>query len=299
MYTLTANTFPMLQSSRKVACLLLLAGMLAACPVAAQEELLNILKQSEQKEGPTLTDATFKSTRLINGHTIETRRRGVLDVIISHRFGRLNSGPYELFGLDEANIRLGLDYGISDRFNLGIGRSSFEKVYDGFFKYKLMRQGTMPLSGVVFSSIALKSLRSPLDLNLTNRISYTWQLLFARKFSERLSLQLMPTLVHRNLSLTEADHNDIWAFGAGGRYKISKRLALNAEYYYLFQHPLPEPNHNSLSVGLDIETGGHVFQLHLTNSRAMQEKGFITQTSGDLFKGDIHLGFNISRVFQF
>lgn len=281
---------------------MLLLCLMAALPLQAQDDLLKELQQSEDSLQTSYTQATFKGTRLINGHTVETRSEGVLDVIISHRFGRLNSGAYELFGLDEANVRLGLDYGLNDRLTLGIGRSSFRKVYDGFAKYKLLQQGTgrgsSPLTAVAFSSLAVETLRSQNNLNLSNRLTYVWQLLLARKFSDHLSVQLMPSIVHRNLSLTEADDNDIYLLGAGGRYKLSKRLALNVEYYYQFNQPLAENNDNSLSVGLDIETGGHVFQLHLTNSRAMQEKGFLTQTTGDFFEGDIHFGFNISRVFQ-
>lgn len=292
----------MKNSNRKAGCIVLLLCLMAALPLQAQDDLLKELQQSEDSLQTSFTQATFKGTRLINGHTVETRSEGVLDVIISHRFGRLNSGAYELFGLDEANVRLGLDYGLNDRLTLGIGRSSFRKVYDGFAKYKLLQQGTgrgsSPLTAVAFSSLAVETLRSQNNLNLSNRLTYVWQLLLARKFSDHLSVQLMPSIVHRNLSLTEADDNDIYLLGAGGRYKLSKRLALNVEYYYQFNQPLAENNHNSLSVGLDIETGGHVFQLHLTNSRAMQEKGFLTQTTGDFFEGDIHFGFNISRVFQ-
>ena len=295
----------MLKNKWNLCSLVLLLFFATASPLLAQDDLMEVLREQEKREGPVkeYTEAIFKGTRLINGHTVETRTRGVMDVIISHRFGRLNSGAYELFGLDEANVRLGVDYGVTDRLTLGVGRSSFLKVYDGFVKYKLLRQGTgrgtMPFSAVAFSSVAIETLRSPNNLSFTNRLTYTWQLLLARKFSNRFSLQLMPSLVHRNMSLTEADDNDIYALGTGGRYKLSKRVALNFEYYYQFNEPLPAPNYNSLSLGVDIETGGHVFQLHVTNSRAMQERGFITQTTGNFFEGDIHFGFNISRVFQF
>lgn len=286
--------------------MLILLAVLLLLPqrMLAQEDLLEQLQQqTDSTTGPDYTIATFKGTRLINGHSVELRSSKVLDFIISHRFGRLNSGAYHFFGLDEANIRLGLDYGISDRLNIGIGRSSFEKVYDGFIKYKFLRQGSgkgaSPLSAVVFVSTAVGTLRSPHELNLSNRLSYTWQLLLARKFSEHLSLQLMPAVVHRNMTLSERDEHDIYVLGAGGRYKLSKSVALNLEYYYRFNKPLPEPNQHALAIGFDIETGGHVFQLHLTNARAMQEKGFITQTTGNFFEGDIHFGFNVSRVFQF
>lgn len=267
----------------------------------AQDDLLQALEQQEPEEG-YYTLATFKGSRLINGHSVEMRKRKELDFIISHRFDRLNSGVYTLFGLDESNVRLGLDYGLNNRLNIGIGRDSFQKVYDGFIKYKLLRQGEgkgmAPLSVVAFASTAVKTLRSPLDLTLSNRMAYTWQLLLARKFSERLSLQLMPSLLHRNLVLTEQEANDLFALGAGGRFKLSKRIALNLEYYYQLNQYSQEANHNALAIGFDIETGGHVFQLHFTNARAMHEQGFIAQTNGNFAEGDIHFGFNISRVFQ-
>jgi len=279
-------------------------GILTSVPVLAQDDLLELL-EAEQDKVIQYTEATFKGSRLINGHTIETRKQGTLEFLISHRFGRLNSGAYEFFGLDGANIRLGLEYGLTDWLNIGIGRSSFEKTYDGFIKYKLLRQSkgkrSMPISVVGFSSIAIKTLRenTPSDeVEFYSKLSYAHQLLIARKFDSRLSLQVMPTLIHRNVITEVEQENDLFALGAGGRYKITNRLTLNAEYYYRFNTPEVDMYQNSLSIGVDIETGGHVFQLHVTNSRAMIEKGFIGETTGDFFKGDIHFGFNISRVFN-
>lgn len=250
------------------------------------------------------TEQTFKGTRLINGHSIETRKKGVLDVIISHRFGRVNSGAYELFGLDESNVRLGVDYGFGDRLNAGVGRNSFEKTFDGFLKYKILRQQSgdrnVPLSIVGFSSVAVKTLKSAVpgaEPSFNSRLAYTYQAIFARKFTSSFSFQLSPTLVHRNAVREGTDANDVYALGGGGRFKLTKRLSLNAEYYYQFDrdgNAFP----NSVAIGFDIETGGHVFQLHFTNSRSMIEKGFITETTGDFFDGDIHFGFNISRTFQ-
>jgi hypothetical protein len=278
---------------------------LCAYNLRAQDDLMDLVDK-EVPEDSSFVAATFKGTRLINGHSIETRKRGVLDVIISHRFGRLNSGAYELFGLDESNVRLGVDYGISDRLNAGFGRNSFEKTYDGFLKYKLIRQQegqtrNMPISVVAFSSIALKTLRSgdPAgELDLNEKLTYTYQLIIAKKFSPGFSFQLSPTMVHRNAVLAEQDPNDIFALGAGGRLKLTKRLSLNAEYYYQFNRIENSRIQDAIAIGFDIETGGHVFQLHFTNSRSMIEKGFITETEGDFFDGDIHFGFNISRTFQ-
>jgi hypothetical protein len=273
--------------------------------VMAQEDLMELVEKETARES-NYAEQTFKGTRLINGHSIETRKKGVLDVIISHRFGRLNSGGYELFGLDESNVRLGLDYGITERLNAGVGRNSFEKTFDGFLKYKVLRQqtgngGGAPLSVAAFSSIALKTLKSGNaadDLPFNSRLTYSYQAILARKFTPSFSFQLSPTWIHRNAVLADRGPNDIYALGLGGRIKLTKRVSLNGEYYYQFNQNDNNPMQNSVAIGFDIETGGHVFQLHFTNSRAMIEKGFITETTGDFFDGDIHFGFNISRTFQ-
>ena len=271
----------------------------------SQDDLMDIVEQ-ETGQDSIFTEQTFKGTRLINGHSVETRKRGVLDVLISHRFGRLNTGAYELFGLDESNVRLGLDYGISDRLNFGIGRNSFEKTFDSFLKYKLLRQrdgepGVVPVSVVAFSSVALRTLRSATgqaEPDFNSRLTYSYQLLVGRKFSPAFSFQVTPTFIHRNLVTEGQDPHGIIALGAGGRIKLNKRISLNGEYYYQFNRAENSPMQNAVAFGFDIETGGHVFQLHFTNSRAMIEKGFITETTGDFFDGDIHFGFNISRTFQ-
>ena len=275
-----------------------------AASLSAQD--LMELADEETNQRAVVTEQTFKGTRLMNGHSIETRDRGVLDVIISHRFGRVNGGAYELFGLDESNVRLGVDYGISDRFNIGVGRNSFEKTFDGFLKYKMLRQqagdvGNIPLSVAAFASIALPTIRTGSpggEPDLSSRLAYTYQVIIARKFSPAFSFQITPTLVHRNSVLEAQDPNDVAALGGGGRLKLTRRVSLNAEYYYVLNRAAGSDSRNPLAVGFDIETGGHVFQLHFTNSRAMIEKGFITETFGDFFDGDIHFGFNISRVFQ-
>lgn len=268
----------------------------------AQEDLMELVDK-ETEQGRMLTEQTFKGTHLINGHSVETRKRGVLDFIISHRFGRLNTGAYQFFGLDESNVRLGLDYGISDRFNLGVGRNSFEKTYDAFIKYKLLRQTEgrgSPITVAPFFSAALKTLRTgaAAEPSLNSRLAYCYQVIIARKFTPALSLQISPTLVHRNAVVEGQDPNGILALGTGGRMKLTKRVSLNAEHFYQFNRVMNSPIQNAVAIGFDIETGGHVFQLHFTNSRAMIEKGFITETTGDFFDGDIHFGFNISRTFQ-
>ena len=287
---------------------LLFSGFLiAALNFTNGQSLLDEL--GEEEETTDYTYATFKTTRLINGHSIETNSGGVLLFLFQHRFGRLNGGAYEFFGLDNATIRLALEYGITDDFDVGIGRSSFEKTYDGFLKYKLLKQSTgkknMPITLTLLSSIAVKTLKWPHPDRtnyFTSKLYFTFQAMAARKISKNFSVQLSPTLVHRNLVLTKADKNDVFSLGIGGRYKLSGSISVNAEYFYVFPNQIVskingEQTHNSLSVGVDIETGGHVFQLHFTNSRGMIEKFFITETTGSWGNGDIHFGFNISRVF--
>jgi opacity protein-like surface antigen len=288
--------------TRVTALSLLLAGL--AVPAAyAQDDLLKQLDQPKENTPTELVDATFKSTRLINGHTVQTPGEGTLVFIFSHNFGTLNSGAYQFFGLDNAEIRLALEYGITNRLEVGVGRSSLDKTFDGFLKYKAIQQTTgthaIPVSVTLFSSAALASLRfaDGYDRSMGQRLAYTYQALIARKFSTDLSLQLMPTLIHRNLVMNEGENNDIYAVGGGGRYKVSKRMSLNAEYYYLVSKYAADNFRNSLGIGVDIETGGHIFQLHVTNSKGMIEKQFVGETTGNFFKGDLFFGFIVSRNF--
>jgi hypothetical protein len=285
----------------------LLLAAFVTCHCLAQD--INAMLDEESKKADKnridYTTATFKSTRLINGHSIETTGKRLLDLKVSHRFGNLNTGAYELFGLDNATMRFGFDYGLTDRFTIGVGRSTFEKQYDGFAKYKLLRQSSgkrnMPVSVAVLASIMLKTQKDrdvSIKRNFSDKLYYTYQLLIARKLSSSTSIQIMPTVVHHNIVQSVNEHNDIWAMGVGGRQKVSKRISINAEYYYVLpEYKLPG-THNSLAVGVDIETGGHVFQLHFTNSTGMTERTFISETTGQWSKGDIRFGFNISRIFN-
>lgn len=270
--------------------------------IAQQEQdLLSLLGREETTE---YAAASFKTNRVINLHSLENTSSGVLDAKISHRFGFLNGGVYDLFGLDESTIRIGLDYGISDLLTIGVGRSSYDKTYDAFIKYKLIRQSSglrnNPITLALLGTAAIQTLKwadPNRDNLLSSRLYYVGQIIVGRKFSNSVSLQLSPTLIHRNLVRTAIEKNDVMAVGMGGRIKLSKRLSLNMEYIYVPSGQLDPDYRNSLSVGFDIETGGHVFQLHFTNSTSMIEKGFITENIGDWGDGSIHFGFNISRVF--
>jgi hypothetical protein len=268
--------------------------------------LLSILeKEMEQSKDATIyTTATFKTTRLINGHSVENVGKGVLDVKVSHRFGNVSEGLYELFGLDKASMRAGFDYGITKNIMIGVGRSTFQKTYDGFIKIKILHQSrgkkNMPVTLSYVPTIALKTIHyedPKIDNHFRSRLSYSHQLIIGRKFSDKTSLQLMPIFIHQNLVTLAGESNDIIAIGIGGRQKISKRISFNAEYYYVVPGTKLNGTSNSLSIGFDIETGGHVFQLHFTNSQGMNERTFVADTQGKWDKGDIYFGFNISRVF--
>jgi len=268
----------------------------------SQEDLLSLLGEEEPET--EFATAAFKTNRVINLHSLENTAAGVMDFKISHRFGTLNGGLYEMFGLDNATIRLALEMGVTDRLAIGAGRSSYEKTYDGFVKYKLLRQSSgkrnMPITAALFASAAVQTLKWPdpnRDNYFSSRLYYTMQLIVGRKFSENFTLQLSPTIVHRNLVRTNAEKNDVPALGIAGRYKLTKRIALNAEYIYVMPNTLAPEFKNALSIGFDIETGGHVFQLHFTNATSMIERGFIAENTGSWQDMGIHFGFNLSRVF--
>jgi hypothetical protein len=270
-----------------------------------QDDLMDML--NDEPKTVEYVYATFKTTRVMNGHSIENPARGTLLFLIQHRFGRVNTGIYELFGLDEASIRLGFEYGVTDRLSLGFGRSSFEKTYDGFLKYKILRQSKglrrMPITISYYISAIINSLKwedmgvEDRENYFSSRVSYTHMLLIARKMNSHLSIQLSPALVHKNLVPTPEDHNDIFSVGIGGRYKITKRMTINAEYFYTPTEQISYDFDQPFSLGLDIETGGHVFQLHFSNAKAFFDPGYLTETTGSWAKGDVYFGFSISRVF--
>ena len=266
------------------------------------QDLLDVL-DAETPKIETIVTATFKGTRIVNGHSIENRKDNELEFIISHRFGRVNTGFEELFGLDQSNIRFSFEYGLTDNLTAGLGRSSFEKTYDGYLKYSLLKQKTglnsFPFAVSLFGSIAAKSQKAIAgsERSFLESLFYVGQVLIAKKVNSSFSFQLTPTYVHRNLTATTLDPHDIFALGLGTRLKLNKRVSLNAEYYQQFNKLKSIDARNSLAFGVDIETGGHVFQIILSNSITMIEKGFITETTGNFFGGDIHLGFNLSRTF--
>jgi hypothetical protein len=277
---------------------------IASTPLFAQDDLLKELEESQKPE-VEYVEQTFKGTRLVNGQTVETKGKGELEFIFAHRFGPVNLGAYDLFGLDQAYVRLGLEYGLTDQLGVGFGRNSYDKTMDLYTRYKVLRQSkgarVVPVTITLFAQAASKLSPKKEDdpnMNPTNRMSYTAQALIARKFNQNLSLQLMPTFNHRNLVDKTQDYNDTYAIGVGGRLKVTRGIALTTEYYYrLNVHP-DNIMYNPIGFGIDIETGGHVFQLVMTNTRGLTERAWLTETTGNFWDGHICLGFNITRTFQ-
>ncbi|MBX2962894.1 MAG: hypothetical protein KF687_10305 [Cyclobacteriaceae bacterium] len=274
-------------------------------PSIAQDDLLQELI-TEPIEAPVI--ATFKGTRVINGQSVETKPGGSLEFIFSHRFGRINEGAYTLWGLDDAFVRLGFEYGITDRLGVGLGRTSVDKSYDAYLRYKIVGQaaGKMPLTittlGTMNYKTSPKQGDSTTPIDVEDRISYVAQVLVARKFNQNFSLQVNPLLVHRNTVDQAYENNTDFALGLAGRHKITRSLAITGEYIYrLNAKPNSPPDYiryDAVGFGVDIETGGHVFQLVFTNSLGLIERAVVTETTGNFWDGDIHFGFNITRTFQ-
>lgn len=280
----------------------LMICVVSAISYAQPDDLEGLLDRSEEMKKVFVKNA-FKSSRVINGHSMEMLGKGVLDFRILHRFGTLNSGWRNWFGIDNASMRLGFDYGVSKNLTLGFGRSTFNKEYDGFVKYRIAHQRKdkkgLPLSILWISGLTVNTTLAPdpkLD-PIKYRMGYYHQLIAGRKFGEAFTLQLSPTLVHRNLVELPSDKNDLFAIGIGARIKLSNRMALLLDTHPIVYGATSGKQLLPLAIGVDIETGGHVFQLHITNTRGMNEKAFISETVQDWSKGQLSFGFNLSRVF--
>jgi hypothetical protein len=281
----------------------LLLEVSAASCYAQEIDLLKLAEDSVPKK--EIVRNAFKSTRVINGHSMEFLAPGTMDFRILHRFGVVNQGYSNFFGLDQASMRMGFDFGILQNLMVGVGRSTYKKELDGFIKFAPIRQSTgarsFPFTVAVVAGMTMNT--SPWsDTTIknfyTSRLAYYFQTIIGRKFSNAITLQLTPTLVHNNIVPLASQSNDIYAMGFGGRIKFSKRMAFTWDYFYVV-NPLDKAlYHNPLSAGIDIETGGHVFQLHFSNATGMNERAFITETTGQWGEGDIRFGFNLSRVFQ-
>lgn len=247
---------------------------------------------------------TFDGTRVINGQSPETLYKRELQFMISHRFGTVSGGVHTLFGLDQSNVRLGFDYGLSDRMTIGVGRSSQKETYDGYLKFKVLRQSTgakkMPLSLTLFAaSGVMTNKKSVLDTTtgISSRLAFVYQVVAAKKIG-RVTIQLSPTLVYRNQIESSSDQFYTFAVGFAGRYKINNMFSLTGEYFYTLPGYVADHYYNSASIGIDIQTGGHVFQIHFSNSQGMIEQFYVLKTTDNWSKNGMRLGFNVTRVFS-
>ncbi len=281
----------------------------------AQEDLLKMMEE-ETPTKPTPVFASFKSTRLVNLHTNEQMKAKHLDFRIQHRFQPMQIdkenvyGLYNMFGVDGAVMRLGFEYGVTDKLMMGFGRSNLGKTYDLMAKYKILQQTrgkkSMPISVNYFGNIGINTLEfadKTRNNFFTSRLSFVNQLIITRKFNDYVSVAITPTMVHQNLVETKAQSHDIYAIGLGASVKISRSARFNFEY-------IPRLNarddkkldgtqyYDAFAFGLDVETGGHVFQLHFTNGAGLIEQQFISQNANKLSLNTLRFGFNLSRVFS-
>lgn len=263
----------------------------------------DLLDEIDKNDTTNVADAAFKGLKIVNFESTKMVNKGEFYFIVAHRFGSIKNGFDDFFGLDFANTRLHFIYGFSDGFNLAVSRHSFNKTYESSAKYRFLQQkNDMPFSLVAYSQIAINTLieealiLQPVEFG--DRVSFTQQLLISRKMSEKLSLQLMPTYFYEGYVDYAPQDNSQFALGLGARYKLGDRWGLNIDYGWHLNRADGSPFVNPLSIGVDIETGGHVFQLHFTNAQPTFESGFLGNAVGDWGDADIYFGFNLSRVFD-
>jgi hypothetical protein len=293
----------------------IILALLLANNLFAQDDLLKMMEE-EAPSKPTPVFATFKSTRLVNLHTNEQMKAKHLDFRIQHRFQSMQIdkdnvyGLYNMFGIDGAVMRLGMEYGVTDKLMLGLGRSNVGKTYDLMAKYKILQQTrgkkSMPISVNYFGNVGITTLEyadKTRNNFFTSRLSFVNQVIISRKFNDYLSVAVSPSMVHQNLVENKSQTHDIYALGLGASLKISRSMRFNFEY-------IPRLNarnekkldgtqyYDAFAFGLDIETGGHVFQLHFTNGAGLIEQQFITQNTNKIALNTLRFGFNLSRVFS-
>lgn len=276
----------------------------------AQDDLLSEIDTTATNQ--TVASA-FKSLKIVNLESTKLAAKGDFYFIVAHRFGFIDKGFDDFFGLDNANTQLKFLYGVNDWLTVHVGRSGFQETYDFAAKYRLFaqRENGFPVTIVGFNSVAINSELKEENypkLQFENRLSYVTQVLISRKFSEKLSLEIAPSVFHENtlrdlldnnnaLILPNPQDNTQFALGLGGRYKLTNRWSVNVDYAAHLNRASQSNYKNPLSIGVDLETGGHVFQMHFTNAQAMHETGYLGQTSGNWSKGEIAFGFNLVRVF--
>ena len=266
----------------------------------SQEDLLSEI--DTENETPVYASAVFKGLKVINFESTKLVAKGGFNFIVSHRFGTVKNGFKNLFGLDEAVTHLNFVYGVSDNLNVSASRSSNQKIYELATKFRFVRQqeGKMPFTLVGYTSIlantALDTDNLP-KLRFEHRLSYVGQLLISRKLTKELSILVAPTFFHDNYVIDDSQENSQYAVAFGGRYKLGARWSLNMEYGMHLNRSATSLYNNPFSIGVDLETGGHVFQLHFTNSQSMNTNGVFGTSTGDWGESDVYFGFNLARSF--
>ena len=299
---LDLNTSPM-----KAKNIILNLVLICMTNITGAQDLLRIL-EDEQKDIPRYAEATFKFSRITFGHSVETRKKGLLDIFVANRFWNTPADRSQSFFADRLSSRIALEYGISDRFMLGFGGTSFDGLFDGFLKYKLLRQRTddngSPVSITLFQNSSYFSeaiANSSIQSDFNNRLSFTSQLLIASKITPKFSLQIAPSFIHRGLVYSENDPQNHFAIGFAGRYELGGHLSLVSEYYYT-AHPIKTfDTYGPFALGVNWELGDIMLQFMLTNAVNMVEDAFITQTRNNFnFKSpNLNFGFNAAYIIHF
>jgi Membrane bound beta barrel domain (DUF5777) len=248
--------------------------------------------------------ATFKSTHISIGQSVENRKEGVFQMMVINRSWNLPVSNNQSFVADKWSTRIGMEYGITDRLTSGGGWSTLEDVFDGYLKYNLVRQTkntqASPLSITLFQNASYSDKTVPLGkTGFSDRLNFTSQILIAHKFNPDFSLQISPTFIHRNRNLVDGDPNNHYALGFGGRYRIGGHVSLDSEYYYVANPLKSKDTYGAFALGINWDIRYLLLQFHLTNARSMVEDGFILNTPNNFNMKDGNLVFGFNAVFSF
>ncbi|WP_045025778.1 DUF5777 family beta-barrel protein [Draconibacterium sediminis] len=266
--------------------LFLLLHVILTCAASGQEEENGI-------------ENAFQGTRIVNGQSANLAGDGELRLLIQHRFGDISGGLYELFGLDDASMRLGFEYGFGDNFNLGVGRSTWLKTYDAFAKYRLVQQKSdFPFSAVLSVGSSIPTIRDyfpEASDNFSDKLSWNAQLHLSKTIG-KFALHLSPGFLETGYLYDVGENLSVFTLGTAAAVRISKKVSANLEYLAPFNSDIM--GDNALSLGVDIDTGGHLFQLVLSNNNRMFHQAVYTNSTGSWGDGNLYFGFNLIREFK-
>ena len=267
----------------------------------AQDDLLKEL-ESDKPKTKEIVQTAFKGMQICTMQSTKLAAKGEYYFMVAHRFGDLTNGFDNFFGFDNALTKIGGLYGATEWLTVGVSRHTYRKIYEFSAKYRLANQEVdgFPFTIVAYNTVEINSeLKTALfpELKFINRLAFSTQLPISRKFSEKLTFEFNPIYIHKNLFDDATEKKDQFLVALGGRYKLTKRLSVNGEYAYKLGAAPSNVYTNPLTVGLDIETGGHVFQLVFSNSQPMNEVSYYTNGTGNWSSKGIYFGFNLYRVF--